>query len=391
MNNMKNNSTLFHVAVSVCMVGLSATMVYAQTAQVEPTKPMPETTVGVSRDFMMAGDAEIQYQKISGKHGAYSLADFAPIFLYRANDTTLFEAGFDIKLQNNDSGGGSSTTIDMSFAQLDYLLCDYATLVAGDMLLPLGTYSERSAGWLNKFPDDPLPRGLVPGSGIGAQLRGAFALGEKGGQSLNYAVFAANGPSSVDGTGNSMTTNGTPNLDLAGNVGVNSDGSTTSPHQSSSYGGRLGYFIPVKAHYDLELGLSGQAGDWDNQQNYAWQAGVLDATMHLSPYLEFRGEYISTRQETADVGTLKPHGWWIQGAYKLSSLDLDVPIVNRLELVGRYDESKDGVVTHVNRTSAGVTYYLSSTLTAEVAYEWLSSNDPAQANNEAVLQLAYGF
>ena len=91
------------------------------------------------------------------------------------------------------------------------------------------------------------------------------------------------------------------------------------------------------------------------------------------------------------MGTLKPHGWWIQGAYKLSSLDLDVPIVNRLELVGRYDESKDGVVTHVNRTSAGVTYYLSSTLTAEVAYEWLSSNDPAQANNEAVLQLAYGF
>src|ERR1039458_7173868 len=53
------------------------------------------------------------------------------------------------------TGGGATTTFDMSFAQLDYLFNDYMTFVAGDMLLPLGTYTERSAGWLNKLPDDP--------------------------------------------------------------------------------------------------------------------------------------------------------------------------------------------------------------------------------------------
>lgn len=388
---MKTYPSVFRFIASICVMEFGARMICAQTTQVEPVKPMPEATIAISRDVVMAGDAEIQYGKVSAKNGAFSLADFAPIFLYRANDVALFEAGFDIQLQNNDSGGGSSTAIDLSFAQLDYLLCDYATLVAGDMLLPLGTYSERSAGWLNKFPDDPLPRDLVPGSGIGAQLRGAAGLGDKGGQSVNYSIYMANGPSSIDGTGNSTTTNGDSNLDVDGNVGVNPDGTTSSPHQSLSYGGRLGYFVPVKAHYDLEVGVSGQTGNWDDNQTYAWQAAVLDATMHVSPYLELRGEYISTRQETADAGTLRAHGWWMQGAYKLSSLDIDAPIVNSLELVGRYDKSDDGVATHVDRTSAGVVYYLASTLTFETAYEWLSSNDPAQDDNKAVLQLAYGF
>jgi hypothetical protein len=31
---------------------------------------------------------------------------------------------------------------------IDYLLNDYVTVVAGDMIQPLGTYTERSAGWL---------------------------------------------------------------------------------------------------------------------------------------------------------------------------------------------------------------------------------------------------
>ena len=95
---------------------------------------------------------------------------------------------------------GSSTSVDMSFATLDYLFNDYVTLVAGDMLLPLGTYSERGAGWLNKFPDDPLPRSVLPGSGVGVQLRGSRAIGDSG-QMVTYAIYGVNGPSSADGYG----------------------------------------------------------------------------------------------------------------------------------------------------------------------------------------------
>ena len=53
-------------------------------------------------NFTMVGDAEIQYAKTFGNntHSGFLLADFAPIFLYRANDNILFEAGFDVMLQN---------------------------------------------------------------------------------------------------------------------------------------------------------------------------------------------------------------------------------------------------------------------------------------------------
>jgi hypothetical protein len=131
-------------------------------------------------NFAIVGDAEVQFGKIYGSHSAFTLADFAPIFLFRANDNILFEAGFDVRLANGaitlangkTGNSGTTTSIDLSFATLDYLLNDYATVVAGDMLLPLGTYSERSAGWLNKIPDDPLPRSVLPATGLGAQLRG---------------------------------------------------------------------------------------------------------------------------------------------------------------------------------------------------------------------------
>ena len=92
-------------------------------------------------------------------------------------------AGATIRLRYPTSSGngfprvsgssGATTSIGLSFATLDYLLNDYVTFVAGDMLLPLGTYSERTAGWLNKIPDDPLPRGVLPGgSGLLKPARG---------------------------------------------------------------------------------------------------------------------------------------------------------------------------------------------------------------------------
>src|ERR1035437_4131714 len=71
-------------------------------------------------NFTMVGDAEIQYAKTFGNntHSGFLLADFAPIFLYRANDNILFEAGFDVMLQNgaepvsgHDSGSSTSVGI----------------------------------------------------------------------------------------------------------------------------------------------------------------------------------------------------------------------------------------------------------------------------------------
>jgi len=370
-------------------------------AQVQPASPVSGPPP--SHNFQLAGDAEVIFGKVHDQHGAFGLADYAPIFLYRASDRLLFEAGFDFMLANGtgpnpNNSSGTDFEFDLSFATLDYLLNDYVTFEAGNMLLPLGTYSERSAGWLNKIPDNPLARGLVPGTGVGAQLRGAVPVGESG-QMVTYSIYGVNGPSSTDGTGNSGS------IDLAGNVGFlnNSkfNGTTTfgnigNLHGDPTGGGRIGWFYPWEAHYDLELGLSGQSGEWNDLGNN-WSALVFDASLHLSPYAEVKGEYINTWAQTTDLGTIDPHGWWIQASYKLAGLNLDWPGINNLELVGRYDEMNDGLGsgrTHTSRYTAGLVYYLTNTLWLEGDYEWLLSSGPAAGtfpSSEILCQISYGF
>jgi hypothetical protein len=354
-------------------------------AQTQPLPLVPIDEATVNHNFQILGDAEFQYVKTDGQHGAFLLADFAPIFLYRAGDNILFEAGFDTTIQNNaPNSSGYTTTFNLSFAQLDYVMNDYATLCVGDLLLPLGTYTERGAGWLNKIPDNPLAvDALIPGTGVGAELRGAVSLGNAG-KFINYSVYGVNGPGSADGTANAGA------LDLGGNVGLRSDGVAANLHNSPSGGARLGLFMPFKPHYDLELGISGQSGEWDNVGKYLWSAGVIDAALHLGPNFQANGEYIQTGYGSADQGFIRQNGWFMQAGYKLAGLNLELPAINNLELVGRYDSLHDGLGTTTERYTAGYVYYFTSTLLFEGDYEFLHSTDPSQAN-QLILQLSYGF
>jgi hypothetical protein len=365
----------------------NATQKAEEVARVQSAYPVVSGAMSATHNFTMVGDAEVQFGKSQGQHNTFALADFAPIFLFRANDNVLFEAGFDVTLQNNtdangNRGAGSSTAVDMSFGQLDYLFSDYATLVAGYMVLPLGTYSERAAGWLNKIPDDPLARDFLPGSGVGAQLRGAVPVCQSG-QMVTYSVYGVNGPSS-------SSTNGTANagdLDLGGNVG-----DTPNWHADPSGGGRIGWFHPWKPHYDLELGISGQSGMWSDSGNQLWSALVVDAALHISPYMEVKGEYINTWVQTGDMGTIRPRGSWVQAAYKLAGLNLELPYINNVELVSRYDYANDAQGTKTERYTMGYVYYFSNTLLFEGDYELTHSRGPnALSANAFVLQLSYGF
>ena len=360
-------------------------IVAAAQTQPIPRQPIDEATV--NHNFLMLGDAEFQYDKVSGQHGSFLLADFAPIFLYRAGDNILFEAGFDTTIQNNaPNSSGYTTSFDLSFAQLDYVMNDYMTLCVGDLLLPLGTYTERGAGWLNKIPDDPLAvDALIPGSGVGAELRGAVPLGDDG-KFVNYSVYGVNGPGSADGTGDAGA------LDLGGNVGLRSDGVVANLHGGPSGGARLGVFLPFpyKPHYDLELGISGQSGEWDDAGTHLWSAGVLDAALHLGPDFEAKGEYIISRYGSDDLGLIHQQGWFVQASYKLAGLNLELPVINDMELVSRYDSLYDGLGTRTRRYTAGFVYYITNTLLFEGDYEVLHSSDPTQVN-QFILQLSLGF
>ena len=365
--------------------------VAAAAAQTQPLPRVPLDEATVNHNFMMLGDAEMQFVKPNQGNGSFYMADFAPIFLYRGGDNILFEAGFDTTLSNNNNpntnppnqGAGYTTTFNLSFAQLDYVMTDYMTFCAGYMLLPLGTYTERGAGWLNKLPDNPLAVDeLIPGAGAGVQLRGGVPLGESG-KIFNYSVYGVNGVSSSDTTGNAGS------LDLGGNVGPNL-------HQDPAGGGRLGIFMPFKPHYDLELGISGMSGQWDNAGNHIWTAGVFDAALHLGSSIEAKGEYIHT-QFGSDQGNVAQDGWWTQVGYKLAGLDLEFPGINNLELIGRFDSVHGGYNQTDNlynystrRYTVGYVYYITSAFLFEGDYEFLHSNDPSQVN-QLILQLSYGF
>ena len=351
---------------------------------IEPLPRMPLEEATVNHNFSILGDAEVQYAKTSGQHGSFLFADFAPIFLYRGGDRVLFEAGFDFGLQNNQRpNAGSATTINLSFAQLDYVMNDYVTLVAGAMVLPLGTYEERTAGWLNKIPDNPLPRDLLPGAGVGAQLRGAAPLGQAG-KLVTYSVWGVNGASSADGSGNAGQ------LDLGGNVGLRSDNAVANLHGQPSGGARVGLFMPFKPHYDLEMGLSGQSGEWDDAARHIWSAVVVDASLHLGANFDLKGEYIRSSYGSDDHGNVHTEGWWLQAGYKLAGLNLVWPVINNVELVNRYDSIHDGLGTRTRRYTLGYIYYFSNTLLFEGDYEFLHSTDPGQ-QDQFVFQLSYGF
>jgi hypothetical protein len=351
----------------------------ATTPLVRP--PLDEATV--NHNFQILGDAEVQYVNGDKQNGSFEMADFAPIFLYRGGDNILFESGFDFTLQNNaTNGGGYTTLINMSFAQLDYVLNDYITFCGGLILLPLGTYSERTAGWLNKIPDDPLAVGLVPGAGVGAELRGGVPLGESG-SLFNYTIYGVNGPGSSDGTGNADA------LDVDGNIGVWNDGSTQNLHRDPVGGGRVAWFMPFKPHYDVELGLSAQSGQWNNSHNYT--AGVFDGSLHLGPNFETKGEYVMTRYGSDDHGMVSQHGWWVQSGYKLAGLNLDCSLLNNTELVGRYDSFHDGLNSVIQRYTVGYVYYITGALLFEGDYEFISDIDPTQPKSQLILQMSYGF
>jgi hypothetical protein len=351
---------------------------------------MDEATV--NHNFQILGDAEVQYVNSDHQNGSFALADFAPVFLYRGGENILFEAGFDATLANNaPNSPGYNTTFNLSFAQLDYVMNDYMTLCAGELLLPLGTYAERNAGWLNKFPDDPLAvDALLPESGVGAELRGAVPFGDSG-KFLNYSAFVVNGPGSADGTGNAGS------LDLGGNVGIRSDGAVANLHNAPAGGGRLGVFLPFSPRYDLELGISGEVSEWDNAGSHLWAAGVLDAALHLGPNFEAKWQYMLTRYGSDDLGLIRQQGWYAQVSYKLAGLNLELPGVNNLELVGRYDnlsnayDSANGVFSGTRRYSVGAIYYLTSALLLEADYEFINSNDSAQPSTQLILQISYGF
>jgi len=81
----------------------------------------------------------------------------------------------------------------------------------------------------------------------------------------------------------------------------------------------------------------------------------------------------------------------VQAGYKLAGLNLELPGINNVELLGRYDSYRDGMATTTDRYTLGYIYYLSNALLFEGDYEFYNSTDSTVPATQLILQMSYGF
>lgn len=251
----------------------------------------------------------------------------APVLAVPLGNKWLVESRADLREVVFRQNGSSGPWDSQGFATLEYLQLDYnatshLTITAGRFLTPFGIFNERiSPIWINKLQDAPIIAAIGTGQGYsdGFMVRGALVSNDK--YPVNYSAY--------------FSTLSTVNK--------------FESHRSS--GGRLGLFLPetrleVGASYHKEL--QGQRGD------------SVGTDISWTPYrvpLNLKGEWAHS-----DSG----HGYWIQGAYRLSQLGGESSVIGRLEPVFRMQQFfRDQLIpgdslplTNAQVPQFGLNYYL---------------------------------
>lgn len=359
-------------------------------------KDLRKTTAEMKKepalDLVITGYGHTLFRDRQSEPSSFLFGSLNPIVLARYRDNILFEAEFEFEVEREE-GEGTQTNTEIEYAQIDYLVNDWLTLIAGRFYTPLGVFNEKlHPAWINKLPNGPLPYGghdasLLPLNDIGLQARGAVPIGDA---RLTYAVFVSNGPGQeaahADESGEPSDARDSEeeeeeeegeHLDFAGSAADN--------NSSKNFGGRIG-FLPVPG---VEFGVSGTTGRYDDDGDLAFSALVIDAAAQHFGFAELRGEWIRTWQERRTVADIDRTAFWVQAAMKIGGIPSDglqdaldaVSFLRRLELVGRYSEiDTDEADADREQWSAGVNCYLTNTLLLKTSYDF---NDGASAPDRA--------
>ena len=327
----------------------------------------------------LAGYGSAGYADNDNAGERFSQAQFAPIFHYQYQDFFMLESELEFEI---DPDG--TTAVGMEYLTIDLVLNDYATLVAGKFLSPIGQFRQNlHPSWINKLPSAPPGfghDGAAPVADIGLQLRGGFPVG---GVRTNYAVYVGNGPEM------NAATDGTVELE-----GILDGGFARDEDDGKVAGGRIGV-LPIP---DLEIGLSGATGRITVTQ-LDGNAVAGDDNRRYSVYgadfawkrkgMGIRGEYVKSKIGDA-AGSIAADGadwrtWYLQGSYLVPN--------TKWEGVVRYtDFNSPHAAEDQKQWALGVNYLFASNVIAKAAYEFNDGQSGAASNEDtALFQLAYGF
>lgn len=320
--NERGRSTAFVFAVlMVCVIALRATAI-SEAQEGGGAVPMLSGTTGFVTN-VDGGQAQVQ-------------PVVAPVLLIPAGENWLIEGRgeFQGDFQRKDNGGfGGPVTSELQYLQLDYIANKYLTVSAGRFLTPFGIYNERLYPlFIRNFQQEPLIFPLVGESSTGAMLRGGFEVAK--GVNLTYATF--------------FSTLSTINK-------LDSD---------RAAGGRVSFYFPK---HRFEIGASLQHSLQESRTN------SYGAHMAWQPYsvpFDLRAEY---------EYDIKGKGYWLEAAYKLSSVPMAQTIGRHTQVVARvqqffvgkdFSENDEYELPDVqmNEVEGGLSCYFRDDIRAEASY-----------------------
>jgi hypothetical protein len=328
----------------------------------------------------------------------FYFGEFTPDFLLKLNDWVLLEA--EIGIASDGSVGAGS------FAQADFFVNDWLTVIAGRIVAPIGFYNERlNTPWINKLPADapgsaPLLwlQVLPPLSLLGVETQGAFYLGCSPFK-LEYNAYVSNGLNLTPGTPGAPTPSELANLE-------NMEDTFTIISNDLAFGGRIGLWWP---EVGLEAGLSGLVnGDYvaggfeDSISLFA-----VDFNYHKGDW-DFRAEYGMTFQHARSFmePNIRRDGFYTQVAYR--PRDCDNRYLRNVEGVYRYsyvdfqgidptalDLTTFGTPVDVpvrrQQNEFGVDYWFYSRLVLKLAYQINDEPGFHLHDNQFLAELDWGW
>jgi hypothetical protein len=336
--------------------------------------------------------------------GGFYFGEFTPDFLLKLNDWIFLEAEIAVGSTGSVSAG--------SFAQADFFVNDWLTVIAGRFVAPIGWYNERlNNPWINKLPADapgaaPLLwlQVLPPMSLLGVQATGAFYLGCSP-LKMEYAAFVSNGLNVTPATP------GMPSINELANF-ENMQNTFTVISNEKAVGGRIGLWWPEQG---LETGLSGMysgdyaAGGFED----AISLWAVDFNYHKGNW-DARFEYGMTFQQAQSfAGTqgltgnhIRRQGLYGQIAYR--PRDLPNGILQKTELVYRYsyvdfqgiDPTALDLTTFATpvdvpvrrqQNEFGINYYFYPRMVLKCAYQINDESKFHLHDNQFMAELAWGW
>jgi len=335
--------------------------------------------------------------------GGFYFGEFTPDFLLRLNDWIFLEAEIGIGSDGSVSAG--------SFAQADFFVNDWLTLIAGRFVAPIGWYNERlNNPWINKLPADapgsaPLLwlQVLPPMSLLGVQATGSFYLGCSP-IKLEYAAYISNGLNLTPAMAGSPTINELANLE-------NMEDTFTIISNEKAVGGRLGLWWPAMG---LEGGVSAMySGDYvASGFEDALGLWALDLNYHKGNW-DVRAEYGITYQQTGTfagtpglTGNIRRQGFYGQVAYR--PWHVANKYLQNAEVVYRYsyvdfhgiDATALDLTTFTTpvdvpvrrqQNEFGVNYYFYPRLVLKCAYQVNDEPGFHLHDNQFLTELAWGW